>query len=103
MTLSLIKKEERKRETLLARAASTEMVVQMLGRGRYTDEFIARFCDVPVGVVRAFATKYESEIKHVRKETKRMDEVAERLIRKRMGRPATDGEIIRRLKRAMEG
>lgn len=48
MTLSLIKKEERKRETLLAREASTEMVVQMLGRGRYTEEFIARFCDVPV-------------------------------------------------------
>lgn len=87
----------------MARAASTEMVVQMLGRGRYTEEFIARFCDVPVDAVRAFAAKYESEIKHVHKEAERMDEVSERLIRKRMGRPATDGEIIRMLKQAVEG
>lgn len=103
MILSMITTEERKKETLLTRATSTEMVVQMLGRGRYTEEFIARFCDVPMGVVRAFAAKYKSEIKNVRKETRRMDEVAERLVRKRMGRPVTDGEIIKMLKHAVEG
>ena len=79
------------------------MVVQMLGRGRYTEEFIARFCDVHVGVVRAFAKKYESEIKHVRKEAKHMDEVAKRLIQKRTGCPAMDDAIIKVLKRVVEG